>query len=405
MSSSKIHHWNMPEFNKNIRAAFEPSDTLLLTTTPNRQLLVEFPTLVSALSQIFPYLLLIDYLLEIITWTNEDHYENFLILVVYTCIVLYWKWISYLVLPLILAIVFTTVDWSISSVIYDSKYDEKPTIEEVLHTLHNITVRFEMLFRPFKTVPLTLNNFVKLYIVAIMLTPLHLILARTILSPQNYLCILGIALFTFHSPWAFAIRRLLWRSLYVRIAAVYLTGMDIKITKTNEQFPSRTTSAASSDVEDSSTIPILGDFKIIKKSIVSPTRVKQMAVFEILENERRWIGLGWCKLLYPHERSNFCFEKSLNTAPNIKDTTIDQDRFPFPIFENDLYKYTWEWVDTDWILDEEYNKSKTEDGWVYFDTKWTEGRYRDGFSRYTRSRKWTRKATLLIDKQDTVYDE
>ncbi|EGW35268.1 uncharacterized protein SPAPADRAFT_146330 [Spathaspora passalidarum NRRL Y-27907] len=406
MTSEKIHHWNMPEFNKKLRASFEPSDTLLLTTTPTRQLLADSPALVSALSQIFPYLLLIDNFLEIITWTNEDHYQNFLVIVAYACTVLYWSWISYLILPMLMVLVFTSIVWSISSVIYDSKYDEKPTIEEVLYTLHNITVRFEMLFRPFKHIPLTRNNFVKLYIVTIMLTPLHFLLIRTILTPQKYLCMFGICLFTFHSPWAFATRRLFWRSLYVRIAAFYLTGADIKITKTHEQLPSQPASAATSDVEESAAaIPVLGDFRIIKKSIVSPTRVKQIVKFEILENERRWIGVGWSKVLYPHERSNFCYDKSLNTAPNIKDTSINEDNFPFPVFENDLYKYRWEWVDTDWKLDEEFNKSKTENGWVYYDTKWSDGRFRDGFSRYTRSRKWTRKAALLIDKQGTVYDE
>ena len=67
----------MPEFKSHIRATFEPTDTKLLTNTPTSRLLTESPKLSTALSQIFPYLLLIDNLLEILTWTNEDHYQNF----------------------------------------------------------------------------------------------------------------------------------------------------------------------------------------------------------------------------------------------------------------------------------------------------------------------------------------
>ena len=44
--------------------------------------------------------------------------------------------------------------------------------------------------------------------------------------------------------------------------------------------------------------------------------------------------------------------------------------FPFPVFENDLYAYLWEWIDDDWSLELEYQKSKVHDGWVYFDSNW-----------------------------------
>ena len=63
----------MPEFSHHIRASFEPSETKLLTSTPTNKLLTDSPVLATALSQIFPYILLIDGVLETITWTNDDH--------------------------------------------------------------------------------------------------------------------------------------------------------------------------------------------------------------------------------------------------------------------------------------------------------------------------------------------
>ncbi|EMG49762.1 hypothetical protein G210_5400 [Candida maltosa Xu316] len=396
----------MPEFNSHIRASFEPSDTKLLTNSPTFKLLTESPKLASALSQIFPYLLLIDNILEIITWTNDDHYQNFLIMTAYSCIVMYWNWISHVVLPILMTLAFATIVWSISSVIYDSKYDVKPTTDEVLYTLHNITIRSEMLLRPVSHIPFKPNNFIKMIFTSILLTPLNVLLVKTVVSPQKYLWFLGIFLFSFHSPYAFAIRRLLWRSLYVRLAVLYITGLEIKVSKDYDmseyQTVSRVTSAANSDNEGMDGLSVLSDFKIIKKRMVSPTQLKQTVLFEVLENERRWLGVGWSSLLYPSDRPNFCYDKTYNPAPNI---TVNKEKFPFPIFENDLYAYSWQWIDDDWRLDTETNKSKTQEGWVYFNGSWEDGRARDGFSRYTRSRKWTRRATLTIDKTGTVYDE
>ncbi|RCK56684.1 Peroxisomal membrane protein PEX30 [Candida viswanathii] len=399
----------MPEYKTHIRAALEPSDTKLLTNTPTYKLLTESPKLASALSQIFPYLLLIDNFLEIITWTNDDHFQNFLIMTGYSCIVVYWDWISHVILPILLTIAFASIVWSISSVIYDSKYDEKPTIDEVLYTLHNITVRSEMLLRPIQHVPFKTQNFIKMLIAGIILTPVNVAVMKTIITPQKYLWFLGLFLFTFHSPYAFAIRRLLWRSLYVRLAILYATGLEIKVSKdydTSEfQTVSRVVSAANSDAEGmGGGVPVLSDFKVLKKRMISPTQLKQTVLFEVLENERRWLGIGWSSLLYPSERPNFCYAKTYNLAPNITGMS-PRAKYPFPIFENDLYSYLWQWIDDEWTLELEFDKSKTRDGWVYYNSSWEDARIRDGFSRYTRSRRWTRRATLIIDKRETVYDE
>ncbi|KAK6457615.1 Pex24p integral peroxisomal membrane peroxin [Scheffersomyces xylosifermentans] len=386
-------------------ASFEPSDVKLLAKSPNNQLLIDSPILASALSQIFPYLLLIDSVLEVVTWTNDDPYQNFLLLVLYSWVVMYWNSISYIILPILMSIFFSSVVWSVSSIIHDSKFEEKPTIDEVLNTLHNITIRSEMLLCPMKHVPFKFRNFVKFFIMTALLTPIHLLIVRTIIPPQKFVWFFGLFCLTYHSPWSFSIRRLLWRSVYIRIAAVYLTGLDIKIDRrynaADYQTISRVQTPSGSDMEELNNVPLLSDFKIVKKSLVSPTQVSQIVLFELLENERRWIGLGWSKLLMPNERPSFCHEKSLLPAPSVETT---KDDYPFPIFENDIYKYSWDWLDTDWKVDVDFNDGKSKEGWVYYDNKWSNPSHKDGFSKYTRSRKWIRKAILLIDKQETVHD-
>lgn len=311
-------------------------------------------------------------------------------------------------MPILMSVTFACLVWSISSIIYDSKFNEKPTIDEVLHTLHNITIRFEMLLRPIQHFPMKKRNFVKAFIMTFLLTPIHVVLVKYVIPPQKVLWLTGLFMLTYHSPWSFSIRRLLWRSVYIRIFAFYVTGLDIKLDRTNQNHflnISRIHSPNTSDIEEfdgnQKPLQLLGDFKILKKTILSPTQLSQVVTFEILENERRWVGVGWSKFVLPGDRPSYCYEQSMKPSPSISN---DND-FKFPIFENDLYTYMWEWLETNWKVDKEFNKGKGSEGWVYYDNNWSNESFSDGFSKFTRSRKWTRRATLTIDKQDIVYDE
>lgn len=392
-------------------AVFAPSDGKLLSSVPQSHLLVDNPMLASALSNIFPYLLFIDNFLEIVTWTNGDPYQNFLIVVLYSILVLYWHSLKLWVLPLLSATVFSSIVWNTNSVIYDSKFGEKPTIDEVLLTLHNITVRFELLLRPAGRLNFTNKNYLKMLAGAIVFTPIQVVLSRFLVSLNVYLWLCGVFVLTYHSPWSFTARRLLWRSAYLRRAAFYLTGLDIKVArndsllhkKSSHSTISRTHSPAPEDVEQPSAnvVQMVNNFTTVRKQIVSPTQLKQTVRFDILENERRWLGLGWSKFLLPNERASFCYETLMQSSP---DPQLDEP-FEFPIFENDLYTYQWQWMDDEWTLDLEFNRSRYKTGWVYYDSNWGTPSYEDGFSKYMRTRKWTRRAILLIDKQAEVHDE
>lgn len=387
-----------------VYAVFEPSEAKLLTTTLQTQLLVENPILALALLNIFPYLLLMDNLLEIITWTNDDPYQNFLFITGYSVLVLYWHTLRFVALPLLIAALFLSIVWRTSTIMRDLKYGEKPTIDEVLQTLHNITVRFDLFFRPARHVRFTRKNYLKFVILAILVTPVHAAVARTFLLPTVLTWLNGVFFLTYHSPWAYTIRHLLWRSLYIRLLAYYMTGLDIKISTDEGKEKvhggiSRIHSPSATDVEDeASSAPIVtdNDFTIVKKVIASPKQLRQTVRFDILENERRWFGFGWSKLLLPNERASYCYEQLMRPSPDPQD-----DDFEFPVCEHDLYKYTWQWMDERWELDLEFNKSRYKTGWVYYDSNWGNPGYRDQSSKYTRTRKWTRRATLLIDKRET----
>lgn len=394
---------------ESVYAVFEPSEAKLLSAAPQSQLLVENPLLASALSNIFPYLLFIDNFLEIVTWTNSDPYLNFLLVVAYSVLVWYWHLLKLWVLPLLLALVFSSVVWNTSSVLYDAKFGEKPTIDEVLLTLSNITARFELLLRPAKHVDLNSRNYVKMLVGAILLTPVHWATVRLVFLPPTYTWAVGVVALTYHSPFSFATRRLLWRSAYLRKALHYLTGSNIRLARSGRQLStrahstiSRTHSPGSSDTEElgAEKVQMINNFTVLKKVIVSKTQLKQTVRFAVLENERRWLGLGWSKYLLPNERASYCFATLMLLAPD----PHSEEPFEFPVFENDLYTYQWQWMDDKWELDFEFNRGRFKSGWVYYDKNWLGQTYEDGFTRYTRSRKWTRRAVLLIDKRAEVYD-
>lgn len=395
-----------------VYASLEPSDAQLMVKTPNSQLLVDFPILSSALSNIFPYLLLIDNILGMATWTNDDPYQNCLFVVFYSVIVMYWQTVSYFALPLIFAVTFLCVMWSVSSSIYDSKFNERPTIDEVLHTLHNITVKFELLLRPLRNVLIQKKNIIQMCLMSIILTPLQVFIVKTVMTPQVFVWLLGVFLLTYHSVASFVIRRLLWRSLYVRYVAFYITGITAKshpgeniAIMNNTNFLTLSGSEHvnnSSLVDNSSPVEIIGDFSLVKSIRKSESYLEQNVLFEVLENERRWLGLGWSKFLMHGDRPPYCYLQSMTKIPPISN---DQESFTFPTFENDLYSYKWKWLDANWSIDTEFNKGKSSNGWVYYDNRWSSDSYKDGFSRYTRSRKWDRAALLQVQKKDVRYDE
>lgn len=377
-------------------ANFQPSSTKLLRNGSNNKLLVENPILALALSKLFPYLLLMDNLLEIITWTNEDPYLNVIIIIGYSIIVMYWNHISLIALPLLMTLGFTYTIWLINSIIYDTKFNEKPTIDEILQTLHNLTVRSEIMLRPINKPNLKFRNFVQIFIVAFMLTPINILISKYLLSPQKFLWIFGVFLLTYHSPWSFLIRRLLWRSKYIRIGVFYLTGLNFKMSVTNDASVKSQISVDDENGSVNEVVNTLNGFKVLSKRVETPTKLNQIIQFEILENERRWIGLGWSKYLLPTERSNYCYAESLIEVK-------DLHSFQPPLIENDLYNYQWEWLDNTWSIDKEF--SKKNNGWKFYDNNWENEDFADGFAKFTRSRKWIRRSRLIIDKKMNVYDE
>jgi len=126
--------------------------------------------------------------------------------------------------------------------------------------------------------------------------------------------------------------------------------------------------------------------------------------FVLYENQRRWIGLGWTTSLFAYERGPWT-DEHLNNAPTKED-------FVLPDVEGGVAR--WRWVEgSSWKIegpdgrviiptvqqltgnDKGKDLGSDVSGWIYYDSKWQEGRRDDGWGRYTRRRKWFRDAELV----------
>ncbi len=126
--------------------------------------------------------------------------------------------------------------------------------------------------------------------------------------------------------------------------------------------------------------------------------------FVLYENQRRWIGLGWTTSLFAYERGPWT-DEHLNNASTKED-------FELPDVDGGIAR--WRWADnSSWKIegpdgrviiptvqqltgnDKGKDLGSDVSGWIYYDSKWQEGRREDGWGRYTRRRKWFRDAELV----------
>jgi len=289
------------------------------------------------------------------------------------------------------------------------------TLDEIVDTLQELTARCNVLLDPFlnltdflstqttPTAATTRPALTTLFIRVLFVTPLWVILTLPpfyILTPRRVILTFGTIALTWHSKPARVSRVILWRSVFMRKAAAFITGLEFD----TAPYPKG----------DSLLRPAIGSRAKSQNGLASEVATKRRPdssgvrfTFILYENQRRWIGLGWTTSLFAYERGPWT-DEHLNPAPS-------KDQFELPEVEGGHAR--WRWVDgSEWRIEHGDTKqhkrsasqSKTgptgaggkdasEDGggWIYYDNRWDDGRKEDGWGRYTRRRKWYRDAELV----------
>lgn len=248
------------------------------------------------------------------------------------------------------------------------------------------------------------------------------------LTLRHVLLVVGVVALTWCSPWASLLRAALWRSAYVRRAVLgtvrVLSGSD---TLASAISPLRT-----------------------KPEKGAPTLVRETEfVFEIYENQRWWIGLDWTAALLPQERPSWSDSECQAVAPPASFSLPAASRVATPSSRtpghDDVRTAVWRWVDSEWHVagiatitsssytpKEEMQASEAQrlsetitakqdepvvppellhvarpasepgvsldvdaEGWQYGDNTWEKLSKQSGMGRYTRRRRWLRKAVLI----------
>lgn len=388
----------------------------LLVATP--------PQITRALAYSHPFLLPLNKLAGLLTWSTDDPWESFLLVAAFWAVVIYGsyvvKWAGPIVIVACLILGMYSRRYSpLSSTAQTGEKHEKghkrdpsetslrhhKSLDEIVETLREFTTRCNLLLDPFlrltdflstqrtATSATTRPALTTLFIRILLVTPLWIALTLPrlhILTTRRVVLLFGTVVLTWHSRPARVSRVILWRSLTLRRFFSLVTGLALSTEKESKgkagllapPLPPRKRSQAG----------VASDFAMKRRPDSSGVRF----TFILFENQRRWIGLGWTTSLFAYERGPWT-DEHLNPAPT-------KDDFSLPHVEGGHAR--WRWVEgSQWKI-EGGNSSAASPmkgaaandggGWIYYDNKWNDGkRDVDSWGRYTRRRKWYRDAELV----------
>ncbi|KJR87730.1 Integral peroxisomal membrane peroxin family protein [Sporothrix schenckii 1099-18] len=326
------------------------------------------------------------------------------------------------------------------------------TLDEIVDTLGEFTARCNLLLEPLlgltdflstqstATSATTRPALTVLFVRILLCTPFWYLLTLApmrLVTTRRVALVLGTLILTWHSRVMRVSRTILWRSASIRRTAALVTGLEFEGPMRPSKAPSYVTAGGSNLSDPSTTAATAAAALQSKLSSTKPgrrlstpreseltkairrARAGQDAgvrfTFILYENQRRWVGLGWTTSLFAYERPAWTDEHN-NAVPS-------KDEFELPEVE-DGSKMRWRWVENsrwrvDGVVDDAVRVEKTgahgehmdtwdydgeggRMGWVYYDNKWQGGRRgQDGWTRWTRRRKWYRDAELVeVDLED-----
>lgn len=401
----------------------------LLVATP--------PQVTRALAYSHPFLLLLNRLAGLLSWSTDDPWESFLLVAGFWAVTLYGSEILLWTGPIILVIGLILGMYSrrYSPLSSTSRTGEKhghrreasdisathhKTLDEIVDTLRIFTTRCNLLLEPFisltdflstqrtATLATTRPALTTLFIRILLVTPVWILLTLPplyIITSRRVILTFGTIALIWHSRPARVSRVILWRSLTVRRLCSFITGLSFsqesKVSTSltgGKLAPPPLPPRRKSQSQETIAVDLA-----MKHRPASPG---VQFTFILYENQRRWIGLGWTSAMLAYERASWT-DEHLNPASS-------KDRFELPHVQNEAAR--WRWVKgSTWKIEggsSSINPSSKQNGkptkpdsapattdgggWIYYDNKWNDGkRDADSWGKYTRRRKWYRDAELV----------
>ncbi|KAH6894211.1 integral peroxisomal membrane peroxin-domain-containing protein [Thelonectria olida] len=288
------------------------------------------------------------------------------------------------------------------------------TLDEIVETLKEFTGRCNVLLEPLlemtdflstqqtPTSATTRPALTVIFMRLLIITPIWIALTVPpwrVITTRRVILVAGTIALTWHARPMRVARAILWRSMTVRRLAAGITGLYFEATDKTPEIHIQEASKKGPDRVESELTKALrqpGSLSATHRRSASTNKTAGVKfTFIIYENQRRWLGLGWTNSLFAYERPAWTDEHS-NAVPT-------KDEFELPEVE-DGSRMRWRWVEggrwrVDGVQDEQapidYEGDEAKNGWIFYDNKWQNGqRGQDGWSRWTRRRKWYRDAEL-----------
>ncbi|EXJ80808.1 hypothetical protein A1O3_07092 [Capronia epimyces CBS 606.96] len=423
-------------------AAFSPSSTSGYSATSKQRstiivhkksplLVATPPQITRALAHSHPFLLPLNKLAGLLSWSTPDPWESYLLVVAFWGVTLYGSDIIRFASPVIVVIgLMLAMYWRRYSPLSSTSKtgDKRPakthkresseassqykTLDEIVDTLQELTARCNILLEPFlnltdflstQTTPTTATTrpaLTTLFIRVLLITPVWVALTFPpfyILTSRRAILTFGTIMLTWHSKPARVSRVILWRSVFLRKTAAFATGLTFDLSNDGQ------TDQSVRAVRSKSQTGLASEVATKRRPDSSGVRF----TFILYENQRRWLGLGWTTSLFAYERGPWT-DEHLNPAPS-------KDEFRLPEVEGGHAR--WRWVEgSEWRIEhgdaKQHRRAASQTktgpagasgaetagdggGWIYYDNRWEDGRTEDGWGRYTRRRKWCRDAELV----------
>ncbi|KAK8078848.1 hypothetical protein PG994_002655 [Apiospora phragmitis] len=422
-------------------------------------LLATPPQVTRALAYSHPFLLPLNKLAGLLSWTTGDAWESFLLLVVFWATVQYGDFLVRFAGPIVVIVGIIGgmygrrysplsssgwgehPSWASSSSSKSSKKSNaaegsaaggasgkkgdhqrntsevtntrhQKTLDEIVDTVKVFTTRCNILLEPLllmtdflstqrtATSATTRPALTAMFVRILAVTPIWVILTLPplrIITTKRVIMLFGTLVLSWHSRICKVSRTLLWRSATVRRIARWVTGLEFEgpKTPTKDVVSGKTTITRSNATKKSPSTSALTTLLQRSRSGYSGKETGVRFTFILYENQRRWVGLGWTNNLFAYERSAWADEHNNAVPP--------KDEFELPEVEDGHAR--WRWVKgSKWRVDgvpdiqdeHDYDSEAGKNGWIYYDNKWNNGRRgADGWGRWTRRRKWYRDAELV----------
>ncbi|KAI0477147.1 Pex24p-domain-containing protein [Xylariaceae sp. FL0804] len=420
-------------------------------------LLATPPQITRALAYSHPFLLPLNKLAGLLSWTTADPWESFLLLVAFWATVQYGDVVLRLAGPIVVVVAIIGGMYGRRySPLSSSGWGEHPsaasegknkkknagagpstashasaageatstrhqkTLDEIVETLRAFTSRCNILLEPLlemtdflstqrtATSATTRPALTALFVRILAVTPVWIALTLPplrIITTRRVVMVFGTMLLTWHSRVCRVTRTLLWRSALVRRLARWATGLHFE-GPSKPEVEAATDGAQQAEAAPATKPRQSHEAAKLSSSALAEARrrgrrpggEKEAGVrftFILYENQRRWLGLGWTNSLFAYERAAWTDEQNNAVPP--------RDDFELPEVEDGLAR--WRWVEgSRWRVDglpdldeDGYHDAEAgKMGWIFYDNKWQNGRRgSDGWGRWTRRRKWYRDAELV----------